>query len=214
MPRLSEQTKTRRRAHILTSAWICFSRNGFHQTSMDDVISESGMSSSAVYRYFRSKDDLIDATAEQGMTTVRDVFVNASEQEPLPSPRELVYSLVEALHRRAAHSEYDLTRLALQTWAEAVRNPHLHEQAGMRYGESLISIEAILRAWQVQGQIRGDMELGSAAYVLSSLMHGLIVNHHLVRPIDAADVAAGLQTLGILVDDGVDRRSMTADRQA
>lgn len=201
MPRLSAQTRADRREHILTSAWMCFSRNGFHQSSMDDVISASGMSSSAVYRYFRSKDEIIDATAEQGMTTVRDVFVEALQLEPLPSPRELVCALVDALHRRAGHARYDLTKLAIQTWAEAVRRPHLRRRAGDLYGESLRSIEAILRAWQARGEMSGGVDVGSAAYVLSSLMHGLVVNHHLLRPVAAADVVDGLQALGLFVAD-------------
>ncbi|NED82480.1 helix-turn-helix transcriptional regulator, partial [Streptomyces sp. SID11233] len=57
MPRLSEDTRARRREHILRSAWACFSRDGFHAASMDDVIAATGVSSSAVYRYFRSKEE-------------------------------------------------------------------------------------------------------------------------------------------------------------
>ena len=74
MPRLSEQRREERRRHILTSAWGCFSRNGFHATSMDDVIAATGMSSSAVYRYFRSKDELIAAAADEGLALVRDLL--------------------------------------------------------------------------------------------------------------------------------------------
>lgn len=53
MPRLSEKTRADRRQHILTSAWKCCSRNSFHATSIAEVIAETGMSSSAAYRYFR-----------------------------------------------------------------------------------------------------------------------------------------------------------------
>ena len=67
MPRLSEQTRAQRRQHILSSAWTCFSRDGFHATSMDQVIAETGMSSSAVYRYFDSKEELIRASAEEAV---------------------------------------------------------------------------------------------------------------------------------------------------
>src|SRR5260370_1032892 len=59
MPRLTEQTRARRRQHILTSAWKRFSRDGFHVTSMNQVVAETGMSSSAVYRYFRSKEEIM-----------------------------------------------------------------------------------------------------------------------------------------------------------
>ena len=200
MPRLTDATRAERRIHVLTSAWVCFSRNGYHQTSMDDVIAETGMSSSAVYRYFRSKDELIDASAEEGMTAVRDVFERARAQDPLPGPEELIGALVQALHERAAHERYDLTRLAMSTWAEAVRSPHLQARAGMLYGESLNSIAAILRVWQTRGQVRAGVDIAGAAYVLSSLLHGLIVNHHLIGPVDSETVINGLRALGLFLD--------------
>ncbi len=75
MPRLTDERREERHRHILTSAWTYFSANGFHATSMDDVIAATGMSSSAVYRYFRSTDDLIDAAADEAMTLARSLFV-------------------------------------------------------------------------------------------------------------------------------------------
>jgi AcrR family transcriptional regulator len=88
MPRLSEKTRAQRRQHILTSAWTCFSRDGFHATSMDQVIASTGMSSSAVYRYFSSKEEIIHATAEEGVARVRGIFVALLDRDPVPPPGE------------------------------------------------------------------------------------------------------------------------------
>ena len=66
MPRLSDKTREQRRQHILTSAWRCFSRDGFHATSIEHVIAATGMSSSAVYRYFRSKEQIVRVSALRG----------------------------------------------------------------------------------------------------------------------------------------------------
>jgi AcrR family transcriptional regulator len=83
MPRLSDTTRAQRRQHILTSAWRCFSRDGFHVTSMDQVIAETGMSSSAVYRYFRSKEQIIRATAEQGVVRLGRSSLPGSTATPV-----------------------------------------------------------------------------------------------------------------------------------
>ena len=93
MPRLSEERREERRRRILTSAWSCFSRNGFHATSMDDVIAATGMSSSAVYRYFRSKDELIAAAADEGLALLRDLFARLLERRPTPSPSEVLTAM-------------------------------------------------------------------------------------------------------------------------
>ena len=42
----------------------CFSENGFHQTGMADIVRRSGMSHGAVYVHFESKDDIIEALAD------------------------------------------------------------------------------------------------------------------------------------------------------
>ena len=133
MPRLSEKTREKRRQHILTSAWRCFSRNGFHATSIEDVIAATGMSSSAVYRYFRSKEEIIRASAEIGVARVGDIFVGLLERDPCPTPAETLALLVAELHARTDNPEYDMSRVALQTWAEALRDPLLHEHARASY---------------------------------------------------------------------------------
>ena len=65
---------------------MCFSRDGFHATSMDQVIAATGMSSSAVYRYFGSKEEIIHASAEEGVSRVRVHFVAHSTATPSPRP--------------------------------------------------------------------------------------------------------------------------------
>ena len=64
MPRVSEEHLERRRQQIVDAAQRCFARRGFHQSSMQDVFAESGLSAGAVYRYFKSKDELVAALDE------------------------------------------------------------------------------------------------------------------------------------------------------
>ena len=59
MPRVSDEYLEQRRRQILDAAQRCFARKGFHETSMQDVFRESGLSAGAVYRYFKSKNELV-----------------------------------------------------------------------------------------------------------------------------------------------------------
>jgi AcrR family transcriptional regulator len=197
VPRLSEKTRADRRQHILTSAWKCFSRNGFHATSIDDVIAETGMSSSAVYRYFRSKDEIIDATTEEGLTRVREIFVAILDRDPCPSPAETVVLLTGELDSRTAHADYDMTRIALQAWAEALRNPRLLDRARTIYTDALGHIDELARRWRTEGHLPPDADTRAAAATLFSLMHGLIVMHHLVDDVPAETLHTGLALLGV-----------------
>jgi AcrR family transcriptional regulator len=199
VPRLSEKTRAKRREHILASAWACFSRNGFHATSMDDVIAATGMSSSAVYRYFRSKDEIIDATADEGLAKVRGIFLGLLSWDPCPSPAETLTLLVAELDSRASNPDYDMSRIALQTWAEALRNPALQKRARVLYLETLDHIAELAARWRDAGHLPPGADARATAATLFSLMHGLIVMHHLVDDVPPDALRNGLSLLGAAV---------------
>ena len=50
-----------RRAQIVDAALACFSRKGYNNTTMDDIVAESGLSKGSLYWYFDSKDELFEA---------------------------------------------------------------------------------------------------------------------------------------------------------
>jgi AcrR family transcriptional regulator len=196
MPRLSDTTRAQRRQHILTSAWRCFSRDGFHVTSMDDIIAATAMSSSAVYRYFRSKEEIIRASAEEGVVRVGEIFVALLDRDPCPDPAETLTLLVAELHRRTDNPDYDTTRLALQTWAEALRDPVLHHRARQVYVGALEHIAELAQRWRDNGYLPPDADADAVAATLLSIMLGLIVMHHVVDDVPAHGLRTGIAQLG------------------
>lgn len=200
MPRISEATRAKRREHILVSAWSCFSRNGFHTTSMDDVIAATGMSSSAVYRYFRGKDELIDATADEGLAMVRDIFTRLLAMDPVPRPAEVLNVIVDEVRLRTENPDYDLTRIAIQTWAEALRRPALHTRASGLYRETRARLSKVAVKWQEAGYLAPDADPDAAAATVFALMHGLIVCHNLADDVPVDVLTRGLTALGSGLD--------------
>jgi AcrR family transcriptional regulator len=196
MPRLSDTTRAQRRQHILTSAWGCFSRDGFHVTSMDDIIAATGMSSSAVYRYFRSKEEMIRASAEEGIARVRESFVALLDRDPCPDPAETLTFLVTELHRRTDNPDYDLTRIALQTWAEALRDPVLHERVRQLYVDTLERIAELAQQWRDYGYLPPEADTKAVAATVLSIMHGLVVMHHVVDDLPAHALRTGIALVG------------------
>ena len=163
MPLLSETTRAHRRQHILASALRCFSRDGFHASSMEEVIAEAGMSSASVYRYFRSKEEIIHACAEEGVAGVRGIFVALLDREPCPTPAETLTLLVAQLHARTGNPDYDMTRIALQTWAEALRDPVLQTRARELYLDTLDHIGELAGRWRDDGHIPPDADTKAVA---------------------------------------------------
>ena len=63
-----------RRPQILDAAEACFTRSGFHRTTMQDVAGEAGMVPGNLYRYFASKDALILALIERDRAEIAADF--------------------------------------------------------------------------------------------------------------------------------------------
>ncbi|WP_369192164.1 TetR/AcrR family transcriptional regulator [Streptomyces sp. R08] len=196
MPRLSSETLEQRRRHVLVSAWRCFARDGFHATSMDDIIAATGMSSSAVYRYFRSKEELIEAASQESLAQLRELFARLLAQEPTPTPAETIGALADQLAKRSADVDYDLSKIAIHAWAESLRRPEL--AAGTRdfYLDLRVLLTELAQRWRDAGSLTPDADPEAVATVLLTLMPGMIVNQHLVDPVSATQLVAGLAVLG------------------
>jgi AcrR family transcriptional regulator len=196
MPKISDELREQRRRHVLESAWKCFSRQGFHATSMDQIVAESGMSTAAVYRYFPSKEELIVASADEALVMLRANLSDVEHAEPPPTPAELLTVLADALSRQMAGPDYDMTKITIATWGEALRQPAVHERAHRFYDEVLRRLTALAQRWQRAGYVAADADAGAIAKVFMTLMPGMIVIRHLGDPADAAELAAGLAALG------------------
>ncbi len=121
MPKVTAQYRAERRAHIMAAARRCFVRDGFHAASMQDLVEEAGMSSGAVYRYFASKDAVIEAIAAQNLDQVVAVLAQAIDDGA--SPQAAIASVLEFVTLR--HGEDGFAAIALLVWSEALRNPTL-----------------------------------------------------------------------------------------
>ena len=104
--------------------------------------------------------------------------------------------LVAELRSRTTNPDYDMIRLALQTWAESLRDPVLQKRARALYLETLDHIAALGRRWRDAGHLPPNSDTNAVAATLFSLMHGLIVMHHLVDDVPADALRNGLSLLG------------------
>ena len=65
MPKVTVEHKEARRRQVLDAALACFEAKGLHGTTMQDIITASGLSAGAIYTYFASKDAIIEAIADE-----------------------------------------------------------------------------------------------------------------------------------------------------
>jgi AcrR family transcriptional regulator len=121
MPKVTSEYRAQRRAHIVAAARRCFVRDGFHASSMQDLVGEAGMSSGAVYRYFASKDAVIEAIAAENLDQVVTVLAGAIGEGA--SPQSAIAAVLKFVTDR--HGEDGFAAIAVLVWSEALRNPAL-----------------------------------------------------------------------------------------
>ncbi len=120
MPKLKPETQEARRTAILDAGELCFARNGFHRTTMQDICAQAGISPGAFYVYFSSKEDLIAGICERDRGQFVERFqALAQASDVLSSLGELAtaYLVDEAPHKK---------QLFIEIGAEATRNAHVH----------------------------------------------------------------------------------------
>ncbi|MFF0456422.1 TetR/AcrR family transcriptional regulator [Nocardia africana] len=82
-----------RRAEIVAAAVAAFARDGYHGTSMAGIAAEVGISSAALYRHFRSKQDLLGHCLRDGLDTTL-ARVNAADTGADTAGRHVLFELV------------------------------------------------------------------------------------------------------------------------
>jgi AcrR family transcriptional regulator len=197
MPRVTEEYRAARRAEIVGAAGQLFATNGFHSTSMADVISASGLSAGAVYRYFRSKEELIGAVSETALSTADEVFGELLADGAVPSPAEAVTGVIEVVLRRRQGEDpgAELTRIALQVWAEAVRSPELSARANSAFGLLRGHFAEVARRWQAAGRLPADADPDQVGAALLGLSQGFLIQSLLIPGTTGADYTAGVRAL-------------------
>jgi AcrR family transcriptional regulator len=194
MPRVSDAHRERRREQILDAARRCFIRKGFHQSSMADVFAEAGLSAGAVYRYFRSKDEIITAIAEEVIGHVTDLLVPLVEQEPTPTLDSVIRDGLLSVDD-LAFGEYGFAQLAPQVWAEALRNDQLLGVIRSRYTVVREALSRLIVAEQKAGRVDVDAEPDDVAAVLFGSIIGYLLQRLLFGRLRPESYAAGLAAL-------------------
>jgi AcrR family transcriptional regulator len=75
-----------RREELIDAAMRVFYRNGFHNTGLDMILSESGISRMTLYNHFKSKDELIVAALRRRDELFRNRMmkhVESASQDPI-----------------------------------------------------------------------------------------------------------------------------------
>lgn len=159
-----------RRAQILEAARICFARSGFHGASMQEICAEAQMSPGALYRYFRSKDEMIEAIAEEErIRNARLLSALDGEGELCDRLIRVATAYLDDMRRPGAAS------LMAEVVAEGLRNSDVGERFLRNEFEVRERIGAVLGAQVASGAIAPIAPIEHALGFMCALVEGLVM---------------------------------------
>ena len=165
----------RRRQQILHAARECFTKQGFYNTSMQDIFKASGLSAGAVYRYFPSKHQLVKAIAEESLEVAIARLPLAGDAPQ--SMADIVTALAGAFATDGALTA--IRPIVLQVWAQAPRDPEMAAIAREVLGTLEERIERVLPPGSPPG----------VAWLLMATLQGLLVQSLVIGDITQEQVA-------------------------
>jgi AcrR family transcriptional regulator len=194
MPKVSDAHLDARRRQILDAARRCFASKGVHRTTMQDLFAESGLSAGAVYRYFKSRDEIVSAIADEAIPPILKVAESALEEEPLPRPEEFLRRLLELAERLLA-PEDGRGKIAVQIWGDAAVDERARGFAASKY----VPIRGYFVEYAERAMAAGLLPPGADPEMIGKTMFGLvpgfILQRLILRDVDAASYATGLAGL-------------------
>ncbi len=172
----------------LAALELC-AEHGVQATRVADVAARAGVTVGTIYRYFESKDALVDAALELAQPPVRAHALADRPGAALPA-------LAEAARRWGAFFDGDGARAVRVTLSEPRRLTH---GSPGPVGAAIAEFTEILVAGASRGDIRRDLDINAVARALvGALTLGTAL--HASPDHDVIDVVAALATRGLRPD--------------
>ncbi len=157
----------KRKLQIVEAASKCFVQRGFHQTSMKEICREASMSPGNLYRYFKSKEDIIKAAADAETEWLAEEMQKIGETE----------NIVDALTTTAMitieeFNDPDQARFIAEIYAEAARNPSVGSCFSRNDAEMRRAIARLVQTAEREGKISPLLKPDETAQALAALIDG------------------------------------------
>jgi AcrR family transcriptional regulator len=198
-PAVGDEDRLRRREQIMTAAKNVFVRNGFHGTTIAEVVKEASLPFDAVYQHFDSKDALFRALiAAEGYALRTYVAVALAKSGTQ-------FGFAEAPFRASLRATFEFfdanPATAKLLFRDAyARDSRFDKQLGGIYERFIDDIESLI----VAAQDRGDVVAAPprlVAYMLTALIGHMayrrLTTDDGVSAAEAADLVVALVIKGL-----------------
>lgn len=193
-----------RKQQIFAAALACFSRRGYYQTTMDDIVAESGLSKGALYWYFDSKKAIFLGLFQAVMDQFGETWSAVVNDSTRSATEKLRGSL--AVFESGLEELVPFFSIMMEAWALTRHDEDVESLIREFYKPYLQLMESIVR----QGIESGEFHVRNAhaaALVVMTLFDGITLAF--ATGLWDEDWHALMQTAADLVESGLGVRHDT-----
>jgi AcrR family transcriptional regulator len=186
VPRITEARREARREQVLDAARACLQERGLEAVSMEMIIDRSGLSTGAVYGYFKGKDQIINAVVTEGTAAMaRELAPVLTNPAPPPLP-ELVGQVLRTAVAFGRDGEDGIDRLlvSLHGWSHSQSDPELKAATRASYAGLRALFAGAVRRWQAAGTFDPAAHPDAVAELLTSVTLGFVAQRALAGSAD------------------------------
>jgi AcrR family transcriptional regulator len=189
--------KTPTRQRLIEAAVRRFYRDGFRSVGIDQVLADVGISKTAFYKHFESKEDLMLAALEDHNCWMQETLRAMILERGGPTPIGQLHALLDVVEHIVESDDYQgciFVNVAMEF-------PLPHEPAHIAAAQSKQAIEDIVYGLAVEA---GASDPRSLAKELCLIMEGAYVTRHVTRDKQAVEIAR--RVAGLVIAAGCPRQ--------
>jgi AcrR family transcriptional regulator len=175
MPRVTAAHEQAVRRRIVDAALRTFAEKGYHGTTMQDIVRESGLSVGAIYTYFRGKDELFvascDASQALGLAALADrVAHGRTTVEKLAIAVGFYLDAVDGIDGAPGMASF-----LVAEWAQAEHDPEVRDMLLRRREQLGVVSGVLLREGVARGELPPWLDVDGVAQGYVALLDGLLL---------------------------------------
>ena len=202
-PRMPAEHGDFRRRQITTAAWECFAEKGYRETTMRDIARRMNTSTGVIYRYFKNKDEILEAVNRCGQENTARFFDLAAGKK---TTREAIAEIFRIYSEELSEDDRrQNARAAIMLWAEALKREQYRDICTSQQGPVLDRMTGLIHRGIAGGEFRTSVDSKAFASFILALIRGLQVQSVLFADLDTPAYYEEVQRIllqNIWRDDG------------
>lgn len=183
-------TVTPTRQRLVEAAGRRFYRDGFRMVGLDQILAEVGISKTAFYKHFESKEDLVLAALEDHDREMQETFRTTIRERGGPTPLGQLHALMDVVEHYVGSADFQGCIFVNVSMAF----PLPHEPAHVAAARSKRAVEQIVYELAVAA---GADDPRALAKELCLIMEGAYVTRHVTGDKQTVAIARKLAQLAV-----------------